>query len=688
MTPERWQMVRGILQSVIELPPEKRDAYLDRECASDPSLRKDVDEYLSIERKLDPEYLEKPAAEQVARPSTAAGDTILPAGTRLGPYEVQALIGAGGMGEVYRGRDTRLNRIVAIKVIPRSLSTDPARMQRFEREARAIAALQHPNICTLHDVGHQDGTQFLVMEYLEGETLAARLRKGRLSLDLTLHYGIEVADALDAAHRKGIVHRDLKPGNIFIATHGEAKVLDFGLAKLDEPEQSADTSAETATDEKVLTTPGVAMGTAPYMSPEQARGDDLDARTDIFSLGAVLYEMATGKMAFPGKTTAMVHKAILDATPPAPSQIVPSLPADLDHIVEKALEKDRDLRYQSAAEVRADLNRLKRDTTSGKVAATGSDAKSGGHSRDIEKTASSRKRWLVRSALALLLLSSAVWWYLRHPDLFRQFPNQTPMRVRALTDSGNVSRGAISLDGRYVAYVKRDLGKDELRLLQLASGRDVQLVPESTMRIWSLHFSPDGNFIYFLRQLKSEDDDVAGVFRVATLGGPATPLATDASKNSVTVSPDGQQIAYIAHSSTESFIVAIDPDGGARHTLAKRSISDSFLWIEWSHSSAILAAVVGSAFGDRLLRVDIPSGSTWDLTRPMIAMGQPAWSPDDTEIYVPGFWDNGTKITQIRAIDSKTGASRPVTSSSASYSACPSPQRAPETLCRQLSLMP
>jgi serine/threonine protein kinase/Tol biopolymer transport system component len=402
MTPERWQMVRGILQSAIEMRPDERSAFLDRECASDSSLRKDVDEYLSIEGKLDPEFLERPAAEHVAPTSTAAGNTILSAATRLGPYEVQALIGAGGMGEVYRARDTRLNRTVAIKVIPRALASDSARRQRFEREARAISALQHPNICTLYDVGQQDGTFFLVMEYLEGETLARRLSKGRLTLDLTLRYGVEVADALDAAHHRGIVHRDLKPGNIFVTTHGEAKVLDFGLAKLDEPDPFIDTSAETATEEKVLTTPGVAMGTAPYMSPEQARGEDLDARTDIFSLGAVLYEMATGKMAFPGKTTAMVHKAILDETPPPPSQLVPSLPDQLDHDVGKALEKDRDLRYQSAADLRADLSRLKRDTTSGKVVTTIAKSKSGW-------------RWVILAGVAVVLLVAGGFWYLSRP---------------------------------------------------------------------------------------------------------------------------------------------------------------------------------------------------------------------------------------------------------------------------------
>jgi serine/threonine protein kinase len=286
----------------------------------------------------------------------------LTSGTKLGPYEIQSLLGAGGMGEVYRARDTRLNRTVAIKVIPQHLSTDPARRQRFEREARAISALQHPNICTLHDIGHQDGTDYLVMEYLEGETLALRLVRV-LPLEQMLRFGIDVADALDAAHRRGIVHRDLKPGNIIVTAHGECKVLDFGLAKL---EKDTDSDAETVTRSELLTSPGTALGTVAYMSPEQVRGEALDARTDIFSLGTVMYEMACGKLPFFGKTSGMVFKAILDETPPAPTRLNSALPVQLDEIVSKALEKDRELRYQSAADLRTDLKRLQRDTESAK----------------------------------------------------------------------------------------------------------------------------------------------------------------------------------------------------------------------------------------------------------------------------------------------------------------------------------
>jgi serine/threonine protein kinase len=637
MTPERWQMVRGILQSAMDLRPEERGAYLDRECASDPSLRKDVDEYLSVDGKLDPEFLERPAAEQVARPSTATGDTILPAGTRLGPYEVQALIGAGGMGEVYRARDIRLNRIVAIKVIPRSFSTDPARMQRFEREARAIAALQHPNICTLFDVGHQDGMQFLVMEYLEGETLSARLRKGRLSLDLTLRYGIEVADALDAAHRKGIVHRDLKPGNIFLTTHGEAKVLDFGLAKLDEPEPVIDTSAETATDEKVLTTPGVAMGTAPYMSPEQARGEDLDARTDLFSFGAVLYEMVTGKMAFPGKTTAVVHKAILDATPLPPSKVVPSLPQHLNQIVDKALEKDRDLRYQSAADLRADLRRLNNESGSGKLIPTVIN----------NRRTSLLSRVLAKRVTALfivvMLAIAVIWRYYVHGWPFHRDDRSTQSQhtpiaqITPVTQTGSTSRGAISPDGQYVAYVNRTPGGFELRFLQRASRRDVQLIPPSPLPINSLHFSPDGNFIYFLRELTTDDTNAKGVYKIATLGGPVSQLAADAKGLSVTVSPDGKRIAYISSSPDGDRIVSVTPDGSDRREIARSSSKALPIdLIEWAHSLNAIAVVEDFERTPKLRSIDLSSGQEHDLSKSTIVeIGQPGWSADDSEIYAP-----------------------------------------------------
>jgi len=347
MTPEEWQEVKKVLAIALEWEPGERAAYLDRVCAN-PSLRHEVDSLIAAYEQSDRNFMEQSPVER----------GVLKPGTMLGSYEILAPLGQGGMGKVYKARDSRLDRIVAIKVLRADMAGFSEVRERFVREARTIASLNHPHICTLYDIGHQDGADFLVMEYLEGDTLAGRLERGPLSLEQTLQYATEIADALDKAYSKGVTHRDLKPSNIVLTSTG-SKLLDFGLAKLRREAGPPALPAEPPITTDTISTPGEILGTLQYMAPEQLEGQDVDARTDIFALGAVVYEMATGKKAFGGQSRASVVAAILKGTPPPLTQSNPRIPVELERIVGKMLAKHPKDRYASAADLLVDLRALR-----------------------------------------------------------------------------------------------------------------------------------------------------------------------------------------------------------------------------------------------------------------------------------------------------------------------------------------
>jgi len=457
-------------------------------------------------------------------------------------YRMLEKLGGGGMGVVYKAEDTKLGRAVALKFLPDALARDHQSLERLQREARAASALNHPNICTIYDIDEDAGRPFIAMEFLEGITLKHRIEGKPIRTEQLLELSIQMADALDAAHSKGIIHRDIKPANIFVTLRGQAKILDFGLAKVTvetrrvgEPVGAA-TIATVGTTDQFLTSPGTALGTVAYMSPEQARGEELDARTDLFSFGVALYEMATARQAFSGTTSAVIFDQILHGAPVSPVRLNPEVPLELERIINKCLEKDRDLRYQSAAELRGDLKRLKRDTDSGRSAASAGisggvpAAVSGGViAAASTSTGSARMTYFTVGGLLLLIVLGAIAYYLRTPAA-------GPPKITQISHWNKPMNDAVlSPDGRTLAFTSAASGFDQVFVMLASGGDPLQLTNDSTDKELD-SFSPDGTQIYY--DIPGGDN---GAWAVPTLGGTPTRIA---SGSGIVSSPDGKWFYY------------------------------------------------------------------------------------------------------------------------------------------------
>ena len=543
-------------------------------------------------------------------------------GQTISHYRIVEKLGGGGMGVVYKAEDIKLNRFVALKFLPDAVARDPQALARFQREAQAASALNHPNICTIYEIDDQHGEAFIAMEYLEGQTLRHEINAKPLEMEMVLDLGIQIADALDAAHAKGIVHRDIKPANIFITNRGAAKILDFGLAKISgNPEARGDSM--TADMAEHLTSPGSTLGTVAYMSPEQVSGKVLDARTDLFSFGAVLYEICTGTLPFAGDTTGLIFRAILELPPVPPVRINPKVPLKIEEVISKCLEKDREVRCQSAAELRADLKRLKRDSESNRHSAIAGPARSPSSPKD----ANARAKFIYGLLAAITLLALGVGWFWFKGKQFATRRTFSEEKITHNLAENSEWGGSISPDGRYAIYV--DHKGLHLTAIESGESHDIALPEELRTHLVNATWFPDGEKLIIESRSESEGNVL---WSISVFGGAPHKLRIHSS--GAKISPDGSTIAFISGYTSgrghEIWLAAAD-GGKARKIQDKES--DEYKSLAWSPSGQRLAYLKHfekQAFGGSIETLSITGGPPSEVVSDpgILDWGDMVWLPD------------------------------------------------------------
>lgn len=684
MTPQEYERLTELFHAALEIAPNQRPAFLDQLSAGEADLRRELESLLAVSEQ-GAAYTEPPediAAAYLAQQSGGPGAVpSLAPNTRIDRYEIRSLLGKGGMGEVYLAEDLRLHRKVALKILPAAVAANQDRMRRFEQEATAAAALNHPHIAHIYEIGESESTHFIAMEYIDGDTLRDKIHRDQSPLHKLLKYLTQVAEGLTKAHAAGIVHRDLKPDNIMITRDDYAKILDFGLAKLVESGKSADSGGMAVRPQNSLA--GMVMGTAGYMSPEQAQGkvDQLDHRSDIFSFGCILFEAVTGQKPFADESVIKsLHKVVYEAAPLI-KDLNPAAPPDLQRVIRRCLAKDREERYQTIKDVALELKEVRQAMTGAgdlDTAVQTSDGTERLSRRTTEQSAMSKssaeyiateiKRH--KKGVAILFAALAVvftYGLYRLVSLKRPVISAPAIKLTRLTATGKVWSGLISPDGKHVVYTVDDAGQESIWVRQVVTSSNVPIMPPSEASYAAFSFTHDGNYLYFIKREKNDPDSL---YQMPALGGVARKIAENVSSRAA-LSADDQRIAFIRGGSSvnENSLVVANSDGSGPQVIATRKSPESFrsVGIAWAPDEKSITCVAGRDV-QKLIEVPLDGGTDKLLKSPKwVSLMNIEWLPDGSGLIVLAKEQMLSSPTQIWYLSYPSGEARRLSSNFDNY---------------------